>query len=106
MSIRVKSGKHSVQVDLRVVPAESFGAAMQYFTGSKEHNIVTRGMARERGLKINEYGVYKVEGEKETYVAGASERTFTPRSTCPSFRPSCARTAANSSGPKRVSCPS
>ena len=38
-----------VQVDLRAVPAESFGAALQYFTGSKEHNIVLRGRAKARG---------------------------------------------------------
>ena len=38
-----------LQVDLRVVPAESFGAALQYFTGSKEHNVVLRGMAKDAG---------------------------------------------------------
>ncbi|MEK6233598.1 MAG: type-X family DNA polymerase, partial [Planctomycetales bacterium] len=53
MSIRLDRG---LQVDLRVVPEESFGAALQYFTGSKNHNVVLRGMAKERGLKINEYG--------------------------------------------------
>ena len=46
MSLRLTAG---VQVDLRVVPAESFGAALQYFTGSKEHNIVLRGRAKARG---------------------------------------------------------
>ena len=58
-----------VQVDLRAVPAESFGAALQYFTGSKEHNIVLRGRAKARGLKINEYGVFR--GEKQ--IAGRTE---------------------------------
>ena len=57
MSIRLESG---LQIDLRVVPDESFGAALQYFTGSKDHNVVLRGMAKQRGLKINEYGVYRV----------------------------------------------
>jgi DNA polymerase (family 10) len=70
MSVRLDSG---FQVDLRIVPPESFGAALQYFTGSKEHNVALRGLAKQRGLKINEYGVYRVEGERESYVAGASE---------------------------------
>lgn len=58
-----------LELDLRVVPEESYGAAMQYFTGSKEHNIVIRRRAQERGLKINEYGVYR--GEKS--IAGRTE---------------------------------
>ena len=57
MSIRLGTG---LQVDLRIVPEESFGAALVYFTGSKQHNIVLRGMAKDRGLRINEYGVYKM----------------------------------------------
>ncbi len=61
MSVRLESG---LQIDLRVVPAESFGAALQYFTGSKDHNVVLRGMAKERGLKINEYGVYRVDKDQ------------------------------------------
>jgi DNA polymerase (family 10) len=66
MSLRLTAG---VQVDLRAVSAESFGAALQYFTGSKEHNIVLRGRAKARGLKINEYGVFR--GEQQ--IAGRSE---------------------------------
>ena len=65
-SIRTGEG---VQVDLRVVPPESFGAALQYFTGSKEHNVKLRGLAQGRGLKINEYGVFR--GKRR--VAGATE---------------------------------
>lgn len=57
------------QVDLRVVDEGSYGAALQYFTGSKAHNIKLRGLAREKGLKLSEYGVFK--GEKR--IAGASE---------------------------------
>lgn len=56
-------------MDLRVVPEESYGAAMQYFTGSKEHNIVIRRRAQERGLKVNEYGVFR----GEDYVCGRTE---------------------------------
>ena len=58
-----------VQVDLRVVAPESYGAALLYFTGSKAHNIALRRMAQERGLKINEYGVYR---EAES-IAGKTE---------------------------------
>ena len=70
MSVRLKDG---LQVDLRVVPAESFGAALQYFTGSKEHNVEIRGRAKQAGLKVNEWGVYKVDGDNETYLAGRTE---------------------------------
>lgn len=58
-----------MQIDLRVVPPESFGAALQYFTGSKDHNIRLRTIARDLGLKINEYGVYR----DETRIAGRTE---------------------------------
>jgi DNA polymerase (family X) len=58
-----------LQVDLRVVKPEEFGAALQYFTGSKDHNVHLRSLARDRGLKVNEYGVFR--GEER--VAGASE---------------------------------
>lgn len=58
-----------IQVDVRVVAPTSFGAALHYFTGSKAHNIAVRKLGQERGLKINEYGVFK--GEKR--VAGETE---------------------------------
>jgi len=72
MSIRTGKG---LQVDLRVVPAESFGAALQYFTGSKEHNVEVRKLAKKRGLKINEYGVFD-EADQPTAGAGVSEEAF------------------------------
>ncbi len=59
-----------LQIDLRVVAPESFGAAIQYFTGSKSHNISLRGRAIKRGWKINEYGVFTQEGRK---IAGEKE---------------------------------
>ncbi|MCS6860543.1 MAG: DNA polymerase/3'-5' exonuclease PolX [Abditibacteriales bacterium] len=63
--------KYSVQVDLRVVPPGSFGAALQYFTGSKDHNITLRARALKQGLTINEYGVFEEKTGKQ--VAGATE---------------------------------
>jgi DNA polymerase (family 10) len=60
-SIRLKDG---IQVDIRVVATESFGAALQYFTGSKEHNIALRSYAIDKGLKINEYGVFKKDTDE------------------------------------------
>jgi DNA polymerase (family 10) len=59
-----------IRMDLRILPEESYGAALLYFTGSKDHNVKLRGMAIKKGLKINEYGVFK----KEKRVAGKSER--------------------------------
>jgi DNA polymerase (family 10) len=61
-----------VQIDLRVVPPQSIGAALQYFTGSKEHNVKLRALAVRKGLKVNEYGVYPVDDEK-TSLAGRTE---------------------------------
>jgi DNA polymerase (family 10) len=59
------------QADLRLVPPESRGAAMQYFTGSKSHNIALRDRAMARGLKLNEYGLFRLEDG--IAIAGASE---------------------------------
>jgi DNA polymerase (family 10) len=67
----------NLQVDLRVVEPSSFGAAIQYFTGSRQHNIHLRELAIKKGLKINEYGVFdlstnkKIAGETEEEVYGA-----------------------------------
>lgn len=59
-----------LQADLRIVPEESFGAALQYFTGSKEHNIRLRERAVARGWKLNEYGLFD---ENEQMIAGKTE---------------------------------
>jgi DNA polymerase (family 10) len=66
-SVRLRSG---LQVDLRVLDPESFGAGLYYFTGSKAHNIAVRHIAQGRGLKLNEYGVYR--GARR--IAGSSEQ--------------------------------
>jgi DNA polymerase (family 10) len=50
-----------LQVDLRVVPIENFGAALLYFTGSKDHNVQIRGLAQDKGLTLNEWGLYKLD---------------------------------------------
>jgi len=65
-TVRLRSG---IQVDLRVVPEVSYGAALHYFTGSKAHNIALRSRAQRKGLKINEYGVFK--GDRR--IAGRTE---------------------------------
>ena len=62
-----------VQVDLRVVPRASWGAALIYFTGSQEHNVHLRGLALRKGLLLNEYGLYRVGEETGPAVAGARE---------------------------------
>ena len=84
MSVRLASG---FQIDLRVVPDESFGAALQYFTGSKDHNVIVRGLAKQKGLKINEYGVYRVDGGKETYLMGKTEEEVYAALDLPYFPP-------------------
>src|SRR3989338_1052521 len=63
--------REGVSVDVRVLPAESYGAALQYFTGSKEHNIALRNLALDKGLKLSEYGLFERKSEK--LVAGKSE---------------------------------
>jgi len=65
-SIRLDSG---LQVDLRVLPSESFGAGLQYFTGSVDHNVRLRSIAKEKGLRLNEYGLFKDKKQ----IAGADE---------------------------------
>ena len=62
-SIRTENGR---QVDLRIVSEKEYPAALMYFTGSKEHNIVLRQRARDRGMSLNEYGLFKLSEEKET----------------------------------------
>ena len=65
-TVTLRSG---IDVDLRVIPEESWGAAMHYFTGSKDHNVAGRRRAQDRGLKLNEYGLY----EEDSRVGGATE---------------------------------
>ena len=84
MSVRLKT---SFQIDLRVVSEESFGAAYQYFTGSQAHNVQLRGLARQRGLKINEYGLFEVRDEGDVYLAGKTEEDLYAALDLPLFAP-------------------
>ena len=70
-TVRLRSG---LQVDLRVVPEASYGAALHYFTGSKAHNIAVRQIGVRKGLKINEYGVFRGE---ERIAGRTEEEVFT-----------------------------
>jgi DNA polymerase (family 10) len=67
----IQYGLEGLQVDLRALPHESYGAAMQYFTGSKEHNILLRSRALKLGVTLNEYGLFRVDNEQR--VAGETE---------------------------------
>jgi DNA polymerase (family 10) len=70
-SVTVPIGRdRDIQIDLRAVPAESFGAALQYFTGSKEHNVRVREVAVKKGWKLNEWGLF--DGEQQ--LAGENEQ--------------------------------
>ena len=78
-SVVLRSG---MQVDVRLVEQSSFGAALQYFTGSKDHNIAIRRLGQQRGLKINEYGVFRFEktvaGKTEESVYQAVDLPYIP----------------------------
>ncbi|MHA1906016.1 MAG: DNA polymerase/3'-5' exonuclease PolX [Candidatus Thorarchaeota archaeon] len=67
-SVRLKS---NLAVDLRVLPADSYGAGLQYFSGNVDHNVQLRGIARKKNLRLNEYGLFK--GEKKKKIAGENE---------------------------------
>ena len=66
-----KVGREGLQVDVRTLPPGTFGAAMQYFTGSKDHNVAVRTRAMKRGLKLSEYGLFRVEDDAR--IAGETE---------------------------------
>lgn len=75
--------RSGLQVDLRVVPEVSYGAALHYFTGSKPHNIAVRKLGQKRGLKVNEYGVFKGDDR----VAGKTEEEVYAQVDLPYFEP-------------------
>jgi len=81
-SVVITSESGDRQVDLRIVDDGEFGAALQYFTGSKAHNIKLRGLAKNKGLKISEYGVFrgakKIAGRDEDEVYAALDLPLIP----------------------------
>jgi len=66
-------GEQGIQVDVRALPAKSFGAALQYFTGSKEHNVALRTRAVKMGLKLSEYGLFRASDDKPLASAAEEE---------------------------------
>jgi DNA polymerase (family 10) len=69
--------KNGLQVDLRAVSPDEYGSALQYFTGSKEHSIHLRGIAKDRGMKISEYGIFDVKTDKR--LGGKTEEEIYER---------------------------
>ncbi|MDP2668577.1 MAG: DNA polymerase/3'-5' exonuclease PolX [bacterium] len=65
--------KNGLDADLRVVPTGSYGAALNYFTGSKDHNVKLRELAQKKGWKLNEYGLWFASGRRQKMIAGRSE---------------------------------
>ncbi|TWT48453.1 DNA polymerase/3'-5' exonuclease PolX [Botrimarina hoheduenensis] len=87
MSVRLESG---LQIDLRIVPSDAFGAALQYFTGSKEHNVEVRGRAKALGLRLNEWGVFPADhpdNDPAHAVAGRDEASVYAAIKLPLFPP-------------------
>jgi DNA polymerase (family 10) len=75
----------NLQVDLRVVEEKSYGAALQYFTGSKDHNVTLRGYAIKKGYKLNEYGLFDKKTEK--YISGKTEEEIYKKIGMPYIEP-------------------
>ncbi|MBI4655400.1 MAG: DNA polymerase/3'-5' exonuclease PolX [Elusimicrobia bacterium] len=70
--------KKGVQVDIRIIPEESFGAALCYFTGSKEHNVLLREIALKKGFTLNEYGLFRISDKKQKkpIASGTEEEIY------------------------------
>jgi DNA polymerase (family 10) len=96
-------GVEALQVDLRTLPEESFGAALQYFTGSKEHGVAVRTRAVRMGLTLNEYGLFEVEGMRP--FPASTEEAIYAKLGLPWIPPSCARIAAKSKRPSEERFP-
>lgn len=74
---------HGIDADLRVVDPKSYGAALQYFTGNKAHSIATRKLAQAKGMKLNEYGLFK----RKRQIAGKSEKEIYHKLGLPYIKP-------------------
>ena len=88
----IKYGLEGLQVDLRALPNESYGAALQYFTGSKDHNVALRSRAQKMGLTLNEYGLARLDGG-DAWRAQPKKK-FTELWGWTGFLRNCARTPA------------
>ena len=95
--------KNDLQVDVRMLERSAYGAALHYFTGSKEHNVALRDRAKRQGWKLNEYGLF--HGEKRSgQPHGRGD--LRQASASPGFPRSCGKTWAKSRRRKKASCPS
>ena len=101
-----KIGREGLQVDLRALPRESFGSAMQYFTGSKDHNVAIR-TARRASMGLEAQRVRPVPRRRRRNPGRGRNRVRRLRSHRPALdsRPSCAKTAAKSKPPPKAACP-
>jgi DNA polymerase (family 10) len=97
-----KVGVTGLQVDVRALAPANFGAALQYFTGSKEHNVAIRTRAVKMGLKLSEYGLFRVEGDAK--VAGETEAGVYQALGLPWIPPELRENAAKSKPPPRAAC--
>jgi DNA polymerase (family 10) len=101
-----------LQVDLRIVPRQSYGAALYYFTGSKAHNVAVRKLAVERGLRINEYGIFRIPTGRNWGKGKASElgetqkKMFSAPSTWGGYHLNCEKIAAKLRRRSSRHCPS
>ena len=101
ISFRLRSG---LQVDVRLLPPESFGAAMQYFTGSKAHNVALRQRALKMGYTLNEYSLADLETEKP--VAGKTEEEIYAKLKLDYIPPEMRENLGEIDLPKITRCPS
>jgi DNA polymerase (family 10) len=97
-NLRLKSG---IDVDIRIVPEESWGAALAYFTGSKAHNIALRTMAQKRGWKLSEYGLFK--GNR--MLAGKTEEEIYEQLGLPYIEPELREMTGELEAAKRATLP-
>lgn len=97
-TVLLRSG---LQVDLRVVPQVSFGSALQYFTGSKSHNIAVRKLGAKKGYKINEYGVF----ENDKRIAGKTEAEVYEKVGLPYIPPELRENRGELAISKKTNCP-
>ncbi|MGI6303568.1 MAG: hypothetical protein ACOX52_21280 [Verrucomicrobiota bacterium] len=101
-SVRLENG---LQIDLRCVESFQFPYVLHHFTGSKEHNVAMRQRALRLGLKMNEYGLFRVgKGEEEVLIECADETELFSALGWISYRPSCVRIVEKLPRPRSIAC--